>query len=930
MSDSELVGRSAELAVLGAALDRITRGQPTAVALAGEPGIGKTRLLAELGRTADARGMLVLAGGASEFESDMPFWLFVDALDEYVRGLAPGRLAALDDDARAELAHVLPSWSTAERPRSPADQRYRTHAAMRSLLELLATASPLVLLLDDLHWADSGSIELLCALLRRPPAAQVLIAVTFRPRQVPPRLVAGLERGVTRLELGGLSLNGSLRLLGPGWDRSRATALHVESGGNPFYLNQLARTPTDGTTPRPQSVAAALAAEIALLDDDARRALQGAAVAGDPFVPELAAAAAGLSDAAMTVAIDGLLQRDLVRATEVPRRFRFRHPLVRRAVYDSAPGGWRLSAHERASAALATAGVPAVARAHHVAASARAGDGAAVEVLRAAGAAAAQRAPVEAARWFRAALDLLPETAPDRLPLSTAYAGALAAAGRLADARDVLVDTIGLADDLPTRVRLTAECAGIELTLGRHDTAHRRLVACLDELPEHGTAEGVALMCALAQDGIYRLEYARARDWAERALVIARQLADPLQAAPAIGWKASSCAFGGEVGPSRAACAELAAIVDGLSDEQLGGIPELAVNLASAELLLDEPAQASVHIERALAVGRAHGRDPHFPALVWTGIVRVARGSVPAAAALLDEAVEIARSTGRSSMLGWMLLARSTAASAAGDTDVALATAEESVEALQKPGLSAAWAGLAYAEALLADGDAGRAVEVVTAAAGGEALPALPVPLRCRAFELLTRCALARGRPSHAAAAQVPDLRSARALADRATALVALHDGDPARAAELALAAVAGFADLPLDEAQSRLVASRALTAAGRIEHAADEAQRAADVFERCGVPVRRAEAERELRRLGHRRLHRRSRPGIGTAGVAALTERELQIAQMIIDRRTNAEIAATLFLSPKTVESHIRNLFHKLSVSSRVEVARAVERATQ
>jgi DNA-binding CsgD family transcriptional regulator len=157
-----------------------------------------------------------------------------------------------------------------------------------------------------------------------------------------------------------------------------------------------------------------------------------------------------------------------------------------------------------------------------------------------------------------------------------------------------------------------------------------------------------------------------------------------------------------------------------------------------------------------------------------------------------------------------------------------------------------------------------------------------------------------------------------------------LHRGDAPRAVELALAAAAGFAATPLDEAQARLVASRALATAGRLELAAAEAERAAATFDRCGAPARRAAAERELRRLGHRRLHRRSRPGTGDAGVAALTERELQVARLIIDRRTNAEIAAALFLSPKTVESHIRNLFHKLSVSSRVEVARAVERAVQ
>jgi DNA-binding NarL/FixJ family response regulator len=97
----------------------------------------------------------------------------------------------------------------------------------------------------------------------------------------------------------------------------------------------------------------------------------------------------------------------------------------------------------------------------------------------------------------------------------------------------------------------------------------------------------------------------------------------------------------------------------------------------------------------------------------------------------------------------------------------------------------------------------------------------------------------------------------------------------------------------------------------------------------KCGAPQRRAAAERELRRFGHRRLHRRT-PTSGTGvGLDSLTEREWQIAHLVTDRRTNVEIARELYLSPKTVESHISNLFHKLAVSSRTDIARAVEAAS-
>src|SRR6266516_5415619 len=191
-----LVGRADELGSLDQVLAELDRGRSAAIELAGEPGIGKTRLLAELAARADARGQLVLSGSASELERDLPFSVFVDALDEYVRGLERTRLAALDDDVRTELAHVFPSLTPLATGREVALQheRYRSHRAVRELLEQLALAQPLVLVLDDFHWADSASAELLGALLRRPPAEAVLIALAVRPRQMPGRVSAALER----------------------------------------------------------------------------------------------------------------------------------------------------------------------------------------------------------------------------------------------------------------------------------------------------------------------------------------------------------------------------------------------------------------------------------------------------------------------------------------------------------------------------------------------------------------------------------------------------------------------------------------------------------------------------------------------------------------------------------------------------------------
>ncbi|HEU5212758.1 MAG TPA: AAA family ATPase [Gaiellaceae bacterium] len=958
-----LVGRADELTLLQQLLEELDEGAPAAVELVGEAGIGKTRLLRELMVRAEQRHFLVLAGSASELERDLPFSAFVDALDEFVESLERDELSGLDDDVQAELAHVFPSLSSLAGGRevSLQHERYRSHRAVRALLELLAAKAPLVLVLDDFHWADSASVELLGALLRRPPGAAVLLALALRPRASSERLAAALDsahraQALTRLELPTLTAEESRELLGAAVAAADAGVFYEESGGNPFYLEQLARPfggALDVSSPStislsgvPALVLASLSHELSLLSPSGRLLLDGAAVAGDPFEPELAAAAAALPEAASIDALDELLQLDLVGTTEMPRRFRFRHPLVRRAVYEDTAAAWRLGAHERCSQMLMERGASAASCAHHVERSARQGDLAAVAVLREAGAAAARLAPESAARWFGVALRLLPETepAPNRVELLLARAEALAAAGRFADSHEATLEAAAIVpEQRALQTTVTTACAEAERFLGRYEQAHERLVRALDVLPDAASLESTELLIELTLNEFYRSRYDRMHHWAERAVQDARRIGDDTQTATALVMRALAGSMTGPTETARAHRAEAAAVVDELSDEELSNRPDAAGWLAIAEVYLDLYGEADAHASRALALARATGSgDPlHrlYPVLprVW-----YIRGKLAAAAELLDGAIEAARLIGSPPALAGNLFNRSAVALAAGDVETAIATAEEAVELTRDldEGLVSGWAAVRLAAVLLELGQGDRALGVLLAGAGGEELTLIPAGWRAYALELLTRCSLACARPDEAesasrlaaASAAAVGLPLAGAWADRAAAVVALHSGDAARAVEQALASAdaARGVGAPIEEALSRTLAGRALAQAGRQDAAVAELQRAAAELDACGALRYRDQAERELGKLG-RRIHRRTRPGkTDGVGIETLTARELQVAQLVVDRRTNPEIAAQLFLSNKTVESHLRNIFRKMSVASRVELARAVERATR
>ena len=486
-----LVGRLPELRRLRAALERARSGRPGVLALVGEAGIGKTTLLEWLLGRATAHGWRVVAARAAHHEREFAFGTWIQALDDCVGKLPAERLTALGGQHEAELAMVFPSLAHRSRGRAvgvPAE-RHRFHFAVRALLEELAADRPTAVGLDDLHWADPASIELAAHLLRRPPGGPVLLLLAYRPTYAAPLLrdalaSASREQRAQVLELGPLSASEADELLGSPPDAKLRLALYRESGGNPFYLKELARgeargihlDPAHASAPRtgaelPAAVRASVEQEIAALPAGVKKLLWAGAVLGEPFDFDLAAEIAELAVAAALPALDELVGLELITGTSSARRYGFRHPVVRAAVYESAGEGWRRHAHARAAALLLNRGFAQEAVAPHVERSASVGDREAIELLRAAGDAAAARAAQTAVRWYEAALGLTADIDAFRdlrIALLLALSSALSEHGMLDEGRERLAEAV---DAAKTKI-LAARAPG---AAGERDHARRIL-----------------------------------------------------------------------------------------------------------------------------------------------------------------------------------------------------------------------------------------------------------------------------------------------------------------------------------------------------------------------------------------------------------------------------------------------------------------------
>lgn len=954
----ELIGRQAELSALARTLEALRRGSGSAVEIVGEFGIGKTRLLRELCDRGDDAGLLVLSGRATEFESQQPLAPFVDAMDEYL-GSLEGRLSErLGEDRAGELAAVFPSVTGLDASAGIQQERYRLHYAVRGVLELLAEERPVLLTLDDVHWADEASAELISYLLRRPPDAPVLLALAYRTRRSPQRLESVLqsaarENRALHVELGPLTREDVDVLLGEAVSSDRKQALYEDSGGNPFFLDQLLRSPSPRAPSSgsqepgsvgdvPSAVVDALSRELERLGARERGLLEGAAVVGEQFHLDLAGEAADLHESEAIAAIDQLVDVGVLQTTEVPRRFRFRHPIVRRAVYESTRVGWRLDAHARVAARLGASGAPLSTQAHHVERCARAGDERAIALLTRAAHAATARAPATAVRWFAAALRLLPEQDPDgqrRVELLLAMAAVLASIGRLMASSAALHEALDLLspDSAPVHETTLVMCAKIDHQLGRHQEARNRLLQALSMIPDERSPEAITIRVELACDCFFTGDLPRMRTFAREAIAGATLCgegsATAVAAAVAV---AADCISGAAHEPERR-MAQAAEGIDRLEDVDLSAHLYSLACFAWCEVILDEFERASRHLDRGLAMARATGQGYLIGLLTFgRAAAAVGTGRLSAGMEWAEEAIEMSLLAENGVFLAGALGLRCWAATLAGPLSDAIAFGEQAVEAAGDQndsfsGLARCYIGEAWLEA----GEPARCREALLRAGGGPELPAIEPIFRARWFEVLVRAELAIGgveaadawaarAEAIAAALPVPG-RLAEAL--RARAAVLFAQGDPAGAGAAALAAAehAHTSGAQITEARCRMVAGAAFVACGEQQRGVLELEHAERDLSACGAMHLRDHAAHELRQLG-RRVARSGRRR-GEDGLEALTTRQLEIAELVCEGKTNRQIANALFLSEKTIETHMGNIFTELGVRSRAGLATLVER---
>ncbi len=915
-----LVGRHAELEQLDAALERARRGSGSLVLVAGEAGVGKTRLAAAL---ADGSRALVLSGRASR-SAAAPYAPVVAALRSHLRS-HPDALSEYGP-LLPHLALLLPELGEAARVSDQAT----VSEAVRGAFAHLAREQYVLLVLDDLHWSDDATLDLLGALAEPLSELPILVVAAYRSDGLPRdhalrRLRHELRRSARfdELTLAPLGLAETAELLTSMLDVAPAPsltrAIHDRARGLPFFIEELA-SGSDGHDV-PETVRDAVLARASELSPEALDAAHASAVAGEEFDLEL------VESLSSAVGLDELVERGLI-AEDGFGRGAFRHALTRDALYTDVPWLQRRTLHRKLAEALdARPGRTMEAAAHWL--GARNEPRAREALLRAAEESRAVHAHCDAARAWRQALELWPDGDEDgrRSEALEAYAGSAELAGEPADAaaawRALCAVREGEALADASR-RLAAVC---DLAGDREASATARRVAADAYAAAGRLADAATERLAI---GDYLRNASRHSDAVELAVAAGREAtaADRLDLrARALGLEGLSTALSGDCERG------LETVEAGLALALEHGLTPVAAELYQrlSMVLYDSSdyRRAQETLDTALELCRA-GDQPGTELACVTCMIYVLRecGEWQRATEIARDLIAQDRGVWTcEGVVGVMHALQGKYGSARRLLTSSLAAAEGRNHFHMTMDATAGLARVAAAQgaddeaaalcrSLLDQWDRSEdhhvGVTCLRWAAGYLARRGDRQGANACA-EALTRIAAASGH--------------ADALAGLAFAIgeTALADGDAVTAAEQLTRAVELHRDLdvPYERAEIALRAGVALAAAGDRELALEHLGAAYRTARKLGARPLATEAAQEVAALGEPVDRRLGRRAAADADGAGLSRREVEVVRLVGAGRTNREIAQELFLSKRTVDMHVRNVLRKLDVRSRVDAAR-------
>ncbi len=934
-----LLERAWELAQLEGALSAAGEGRGQLVVVEAAAGLGKTGLVEVALEAARRGGLSALRARGSELERDFPFGV--------VRQLLEMRLAGAGEDERekvfsgaAALARPLFSGA-AEGLSQPPDATFGVLYGLYWLLANLAGLGPVVLAVDDAHWADDPSVRFLAFL--RPRLEELAVALILAAREAEPGAqrpeLAGLLAAPEALALrpGPLSQAAVAKLVGAALERRPdgrfAAACHDATAGNPFYLQLLLRElsalgvePTAQHASRvgmlaPRTVSRAVLLGLSRLASEAPGLAQALAVLGDGSTVAEVAALAGVEVARAAAGCDLLVRSGFLRGEE---GLEFVHPIVREAIYGDMAPYERAAQHGRAARLLAERGSPAERVAAQLLKSEPQGDRWVVEVLRgAAGDALVRGAAETAISLLGRALDE-PPPVETRGELLFALGGAESQLGR-PDAVGHLREALELAQDPRTRA-LIARVLGLVLAMsGRLGEGIVLLEQAIAFLPDDERELALELEAELA--AVAKMETPKA--------AIARQRISPLRET-----------------------------VTGQTPAERALLAEIAFQDALEGATADEVAQLA---ERALVSPRwLLGQYADAPQYFQANHVLVAANRFAEAERHLEEAVSDARAAGSAITLAVASGHLSRLAYHTGRVADAEAQGSAAIELHQATGWTLGQApSLAFLlDALVERGELERAENALTEYGPGEEIPDGAtfnwlldsrggLRLAQERWEEAAEDLLEYGRRERDWQARNPAFSAYRSRA--ALALVALGQREQARrlveeelrlargfgaprAIGIALRAAGlvaggqegiglmGEAVCVLEQSEARLEHARvlvdlgaALRRANRRGEARERLRQGFELARRCGSMRLSERAGLELEAAGAR-----PRQPL-MSGLASLTGSERRIAAMAAEGMTNPQIAQALFVSLKTVETHLGNAYRKLGVHSRTELPKVL-----